>query len=287
MESQVFIGGRRFSLVRVQRGKTAIYRSRNRYMRLGRQKALARELARHEEMLARGFPVARILTRGIRGDFLYFIEESLGKKSFGQLFAEDVRRRGAISRAHFQAFLDITAVFAAAQLRAPIAPTGSARAAEFSASIHLGDLCRELPGDARRIRRRFSDAMARVRIFPHVLTHGDFNPHNIYPAGVIDLESVCDGLAGYDIVTNIVHNDYFPVSKKYEFYQKYAFTDTQKARYMTAMDMLYRAAGLPALSPYARDFAFCRAVWSAVRMREYPKIQAFRYNMLHEQFLTD
>ena len=110
-------------------------------------------------------------------------------------------------------------------------------------------------------------------------------PNNLFPAGVIDLESSFYGPAGYDLITNIIHIDYFPVSPDYEFFQHYQFSEGQKEKYLTVVDTLYQSHDLPALSPYLSDFEFCRLVWSAVGMDKYPKLQKFRYDLLIEKFL--
>jgi len=283
MEQEIIIDGKTFSLVSVQRpGTTAVYRCGNLYLRLGAKNELERDLLLHEQMTANGFPVAKILSKGEYKNYLYFIEESLGEKHFGDLFAEDIKNTGNISNSLFETFLKITNEFATAQLK-----TAGQRGSvdEFFEGICLATLCKELPEYAMRIEKRFSEAMTHLASFPFVLTHGDFNPHNLYPTGVIDLEDSFFGPAGYDLITNLVHINYFPPSSDYEFFQEYIFNDDQKQRYLDVVDTLYQSKGLPALSPCLPDFEFCRAVWSAVKIEKYPKLQKFRYDLLQEKFL--
>jgi hypothetical protein len=232
-------------------------------------------------MVACGFPVARIVAQGEYEDFVYVIEESLGEKHFGDLFAEEVMQYGKISDRSFEGFLRITKAFAQAQLQTRAAPSPHT----FAQGIHLNALLEELPQDAARIQDRFAQAMERLLAFPGVLTHGDFNPHNLYPVGVIDLADSFYGPAGYDLVTNIVHIEYYPTSHDYEFFQGYSFTAEQQRRYFNTVDALYASHGLPKPSAYRADFAFCRAVWLAVRMGTWPKIQQFRYELLRRKFL--
>jgi Phosphotransferase enzyme family len=282
MEPIVTLAGETFSLVTVQRGTTtAVYRSARYYLRLGERAQIQRDISFHKQMAAYGFPVARIVLQGAYRDFGYFIEESLGEKHFGELFAEDVMQYGKISDRSFGRFLHITQVFAQAQLK-----TRAERSTPtFAHNIHLAALLEELPQDAARIQARFAQAMERLIAFPCVLTHGDFNPHNLYPAGVIDLEASFYGPAGYDLATNIVHINNYPTSSDYEFFQGYYFTEEQQRQYCNTVDALYTGQGLAPLSAYLEDFAFCRAVWLAVRMGPWPKIQQFRYDLLRQKFL--
>lgn len=283
MEKEITIEGKMFLLIDVQRTGAAIYRCDDFYLRLGAKEDLANDLALHEKMISYGFPVPKIISKGEYGEYMYFIEESLGEKHFGDLFSENIQNTGTISSTLFDDFLKVTKDFATAQLKT-IGQSGSVD--DFSNGIHLATLYEELPGEAHRIEQRFSEAMKNLAHFPFVLTHGDFNPHNLYPKGVIDLESSFWAPAGYDLITNLIHIEYFPTSKDYEYFQGYNFNQEQRKRYLNMCDELYQAQGLFSLSPYLQDFEFCRAVWLAVKMQKYPKLQGFRYNLLRKRFLN-
>jgi len=281
MEQSITIEGRLFSLVRVQRTDAAVYRSRDFYLRIGSKAEIGRDRAMHEKMLLADFPVAKIISSGEYKGQSYFIEESLGDKHFGELFAEDTKELGSISGPTLESYLEITRKFAAAQLKT----VGANNVQEFADGIQLATLCKELPDYERVITDRFADAIKNLSPFPFVVTHGDFNPNNLLPEGVIDLESSFYGPAGYDLITNIIHITYFPTSPDYEFFQHYQFNEGQKRKYLDVVDTLYQSHDLPALSPYLIDFEFCRLVWSAVRMDKYPKLQKFRYDLLIKNFL--
>ncbi|MBI3335753.1 MAG: hypothetical protein HY001_04625, partial [Candidatus Portnoybacteria bacterium] len=167
MEQKVTLEGKEFSLVRVQRSNTAIYRCGNLYLRLGEKGELARDLALHEQMIAYDFPVAQILSKGEYKSYLYFIEESLGGKHFGQLFSEDIKNTGNITKENFESFLNITKKFAISQL----ATSGKKNdIKDFADGIHLDIICEELPDVASQIRKRFSDAIKNLSAFPFVVT---------------------------------------------------------------------------------------------------------------------
>jgi len=120
---------------------------------------------------------------------------------------------------------------------------------EFRSMINYETVIKEIP----RLDKKITEAMQRVEshiaVLPIVLTHGDFNPHNILENGVIDWERASYAPLGYDLATNISHIFFFPLNN---------------------------------------DFIFCRAIWSVVRMDRWPKIQQWRYSqyeMILDQYL--
>ncbi|MES2930764.1 MAG: phosphotransferase [Patescibacteria group bacterium] len=220
-------------------------------------------------MEASGFPVAEVLEEGDLDGMHYFVESSLGEEKIGKIFAEDMLQSGSITDASFAIFLSVVEKFANAQLNTQ---TENKDFGTFASGIHLDILCNELPQYSDKIRTIFSDIKGRLSVFPFVLTHGDFNPSNTYPAGVIDFEDSFYGPFGYDIVGSIVHIDYFPSSQEYEYFGKYRFTNEQKQKYLSLLDSISQQAGLPKLSEFEKDFEFCRAVWLLVRMGKWPKL---------------
>ena len=283
MQQEVIIEGKTFTLVKIQRSNAGVYRHGDLYLRLGDKKDIQHDLDLHEQMIAHDFPVAKIISQGKYENFLYFIEESLGDMHFGHLFSDDIKKVGEITKENFDTFLNITKRFAIAQL---VTSGKQNDIKDFADGIELDMICKELPHENVKIQERFSDVIKNLSVFPFVVTHGDFNPHNLYPKGVIDLESSFYGPAGYDLITNLVHIQHFPASTDYEFYQGYTFTESQKADYLSVFDALYQSMGLPALSLHLNDFEFCRAIWLAVNMHKYPKLQKFRYDLFCEKFLT-
>ena len=109
---------------------------------------------------------------------------------------------------------------------------------------------------------------------PFVLSHGDFNAFNILPHGVVDFEHPFEGPLGFDLVTIFTTPDWFPSSGDYEFSNTYRYTAEQKERIWNI---------LPELKRYEVPLSLLRAVWLCVRMYEWPKIQAWRYNKFREQ----
>jgi len=281
MEQQMLIDGKRYDLVKEQRSGLAVYTDGDTYLRLGEPERIERNIATHRAMEAAGFPVAPLLKSGSYKEYAYFSEVSLGPKTFRILFEEDIVKQGAVSAERFDAFTDVVERYLLAQSRAVIVPDPVG----FANGIHLEIIREELPQYRFSLPDKFDRILQKLVTFPYVLSHGDFNPANLFPAGVIDLEDSFPAPFGFDAVSAISTNEWFPTSSEYEFYSHYRFSDAQKTHYLAMCDRVSQAAGYPCISAHYDDFAFCRAVWSAVRMHAWPRLQAWRYEKFVKTFL--
>ncbi|MBI2484423.1 phosphotransferase [Candidatus Uhrbacteria bacterium] len=274
----ITIRGIRYSFVRKrERQNISVYRSRSAYLRLGPPRLIANERAYSEALLRANFPVPNIIARGTYRGQWYSIEQSIGTKQFGKYFISDCGRTGEISARHMASFIRIVSRYTDAQLATRRKKKDWAA---FARSVHLSILQKELPAKSVRLRSAYARAAKRLLLFPFVLSHGDFNPHNIFPRGVIDLEQVCFAPAGYDALTALSHIDMFPDDPSYEYHRLYSFSRRQKESYLAMIDQLFCSAGLPAPSRFAREFRLCRMLWSAARMQRYPRLQKWRYRLL-------
>lgn len=277
----ITLDGRTFSLLREQRSGLALYKSEGAYARIGPPERIKRDLETHQAMQEAQYPVAKILAHGTTAAGDYFIEEALGNKTFRTLFEEDIEREGTISEKNFADFVRIVERHLIAQSRSliPADSTGFAR------GVHLEVLCEELSQYCISLPDKFQRVLQKLVDFPYVLSHGDFNPANIFPAGVIDFEDAFPGPFGFDAVAAVSTVEWFPESDEYEYFAHYRFTDAQKETYLAMCDTVSVAAGHPKISAYYDDFAFCRAMWSVVRMHGWPKLQAWRYNKFIKTYL--
>ena len=282
MPQTLIVEGKGFELVKTQRIGASVYRGDGTFMRIGPLAAIEKLLKLHRKMDAAAFPVAQIVEEGELDGRHYYIEESLGPKRFGELFADDMVKGGAITSSHLKQFIEIVSQFAEAQSKTAL---DTEEHHSFRDGIHLEWLCAELPDLAEQIRTRFETVRERLRIFPYVLTHGDFNPANMYPKGVIDLEDSLYAPVGFDIISALTTIDWFPRSDNFEFFAHYDFSPEQRTEYFAALDGVFSKNGLPRVSQCAEDFEFCRAVWLTVRMQAWPRIQKFRYEMLIKKYL--
>ncbi len=275
------IEGKTYELVKEQRRGLSVYRGENAYARVGAPERVAHNIDVHRTMEKSGFPVPRVIAQGKLGENDYFIEQSLGEKTFRTLFEEDISATGAISEERFTEFLRICKRFLEAQAKTvvPVDPES------FAKGIHLDILREELPQYTISLGQKFERVCERLASFPYVFTHGDFNAANILPLGVIDLEDTFSAPFGFDAVSPMSTIDWFPDDKDYEYYARYRFSDAQRSAYFAMCDSVSLEAGFPAISPYYDDLAFCRAVWSCVRMHEWPKLQKWRYDKFIKTYL--
>ena len=281
----IVLGGITFEFVKSQRdGNSAVYKGLDSYLRIGSAEKIHSDLALHKRMESAGFPVARLIAEGELGGKAYFIESSVGEKTLSQMFAEETEATGAISEESFNQFLSVTDQFARAQLRTQ---TSKRTFEEFADGVHLDILCQELPQYAEKIKARFKEVQKRATELPFVISHGDFNPHNLYAGGAIDLEDSYHAPFGHDLIGGIVSIDYFPDSPEFEFFAKYRFSEKQRKDYLELLDGICNEQNLPKLSDFKTDFEFTRATWLLVRMDKWPKIQKFRYNKFIDTFLKN
>jgi len=277
--------GRSFSFVIQRRGEqSAIYKGSGEFARIGQPESILADVSFHKRMLKSGFPVAPIIAEGENDGQAYFIEKSLGEKHYGNIFTDEFQSTGKISDTSFQGYLSIIERFAKAQLTTR---SESKDANEFAHGVHLDDVCSEFPELADQLHARYKIAEKKTATLPFVMTHGDFNPYNIYPLGVIDFEHTCSGPYGYDLISALIHIDYFPDSHEYEYFAGYRFTQEQRETYLTRIDSLSQHAGLPPPSNYLDELHFFRAVWMLARLAHVPLLQKFRRETVIERFLKD
>lgn len=272
-DSVLTIDAERFELLGLQKGGSAVYRGEKNYLRIGPKEGIAADRLIHQAMEKAKFPVARILSEGELNSHGYFVEESLGERSFRAAFQEDMEARSRINDAHFTAFLALMKKFYSAQKKSA---KGDWDTDEFAAGIRLPELCRELPVHADAIRERFAVAIERLKPLPRALTHGDCNPANLYERGVIDLEDSFYGPLGYDIISALVTIEWAPEVKTHEFYAQYRFAPEQKAAYLKQFRQI---------APHFDDLAFCRAAWLSSGMGEWPRLQQWRFEKFVHEFL--
>ena len=275
MNKTIVIGKKNFSLQNRRAYKPVyVYKGRDLFLRLGPAAIVQKELKLHQRLIKLGFPFAPIVSSGKQGNRFYYIEESLGNIHFGQIFSKDIQNQKRISKQNFDAFLTITKKFAEAQLRT-VLRIGFRK--NFAVGTNFVNIIKELPTMKLQFTKAYKILSKRLEGLPFVLTHGDFSPFNIYRRGIIDLESFFWAPAGYDLVSNLCHNEFFPKNKGYEMQRVYEFTKDQKNLYLDLVDRIYLKHKLPKPSNYYLDFYVCRCIWSAARMGKWPKIQQWRY----------
>jgi hypothetical protein len=262
----------------------SIYKSSTEYLRIGPKELLLKEIDYQKTLLGFGFPVPEIIKEGAYEDQYYFIEPSLGERHFSQIFKANLSDVNTVSNTDFAVFLALIKKYAEAQLKTVTA--SKFIPSEVEGMIKYDVVVNELPNLEKMTTEAMRKAEGRIATLPIALTHGDFNPHNILEAGVIDWERASYAPLGYDLATNISQIFFFPLRGEYEYIGGYTYSREQIDQYWKEMDALYTANGFPKVSEYATDFIFCRTIWSVVRMDRWPNIQRWRYRQ-YEEVLTE
>jgi hypothetical protein len=256
----VNIDGVEYELV-VERPEASVYRATGTFLRIGPRELIGPEFTSHRELLRLGFPVPRLLSSGHHAGAFYYIEESAGDVTFGDLFDTEAARDGRISPASFGRFLEVIGDYTQAQLRVASSDEPSLT---FTDIVRPEDVATTLPHLANETRGAYQRSVERLSIFPAVLTHGDFHAFNVCPGGVIDFEQITWGYAGYDVIGALVTPELFPPDP-----DAYRFSDTQVAEYRSRVDEIFSTHGYPLPSSYIEEFRICRMM-SLVAGRKRP-----------------
>lgn len=228
----------------------AVYRGPDTYLRIGLPAVIEHEITIHRRLLALGFPVAPLLQTGGQDGQPFFIESALGDAVWGDSLEVETHAHGTVRESSFADLLALVLRWTETQLQ-NLAPAETC--ANLAATVRLADAERLLPAYTLLTRQVFERAQQRLAVFPVVLTHGDFHPHNLCPGGVIDLEFVHWSVAGYDALTGLFANDLFPPDPA-----DYRYTTDQLANARAAIDALFQRYRLPPPSHYLADFRLCR-----------------------------
>lgn len=280
------INGKEYNLVKERReAPMAVYKFDKTYLRIGDKEDIEAELKMRDQLKEHGFPVPQRFRQGQTDDgMFYYTEKAIGVENFSEIFIKDLEKQGSIDQKSFIQFIDISKEFAAAQLNTI---NEKADIKEFINAVNLKDIYKEFSREKDKIEKFVEEAKERLSIFPLVLTHGDFNSHNLYRQGVIDFENLFYAPAGYDIVTNIFNPEFFPILGDYEVVNPFRFTQEQKQEYFKVFDEFYLEKGIPRISDYEKYFSFFRATWLTANKEHIPKVQQFRKELYKKYFLED
>jgi hypothetical protein len=281
------INGKEYILVKERRGSPmAVYKFDKTYLRIGDKKNIEQELKMRDTLKEFGFPIPRRFKEGQTEDGMhYYTEKSMGSSNFIDIFVKDIEKEGVISEKSFSQLMAVVKDYAVAQLKTK---SDKENLKAFEKAINIKDLYKGFKADEKvKIEKMFEEAKERLSVFPLVLTHGDFNPHNLYRQGVIDFEELFYAPVGYDIVTCVFNQELFPVLGDYEVTNPFRFSTEQKQKYYDFFDNLYLEQGIPRLSDFAKYFEFCRAIWLLRDREDIPKVQDFRIEIFRKMFLQE
>ncbi len=257
-----------FTFIKDRRNGTKIYAAEDgkSFLRFGPVNEINTELRFHKHLIEQKYPVPTIIKEGSwENGERYYLETSAGNEKFGILFRDNIAEHGSISDNAFREFISIIQQYLHAQQQSE---TGKQDWESVFIATHFDLLLNELPKEKEKIIAVWEKIKTDLANIPFVLCHGDFNPHNILPGGVIDFETTFNGPKGYDLVSAATNIEWFPLDGDYEMLAKYAFTSEQRRRLLDLQ---------PEASKYRNALFILRAAWSVVRMHRVPKLRAWRY----------
>jgi hypothetical protein len=257
----VRLGGEVFHLVkpRYRGGTTYVSQDRRRFLRVGSRADISDEYRTCRDLLRRGFPVAPVVTRGVLDDErAYFVEESIGTDTFGELFGAQTEQAGVVEDTCFALFTDVLGRYLRAQCAAAVAPADPA----LARVVLMDNAFRNHPpvpatADVAAAVGRATDRLAG---HPRCPSQSDLNPFNVLPAGVIDFELAVPAPLGFDVVTSVFFGHYWPAGRK-----AYEITAGQTRRFLATMDDVAVDGGMPPVTRFLQDFLLMKAVWATAK----------------------
>jgi hypothetical protein len=259
-----------FDRVCVRTTGVGVYRGGETYLRIG--PGLASELSTHRLLLRRGFPVARILEYGYRRRLPYYVEESLGPSTLGDLFAAEVDSTGGVSDASFAHFTEVLGRQIRAQART--ATSGWSRAA-FAELVGVARTAALHPEVA--VCEGFDRATRRLARLPGTVLHGDLHPDNACLGGIIDVEGTGRGMLGYDVLTAA----FVPA-----MCEDAGFAAGQLRGYLRHLDDVVGTVASGRLSDHLEALLMCRVIALASRRHRDREIRAIRSRVLRSSLET-
>lgn len=272
MSNSITLKGQSFELLAVRRNTTRVYRALDgkSYLRVGPPEAIRQEAGFHKQLLEQSYPVPAFIEEGImESGEAYFLEASVGEEKFGLIFKREFEEQGAITDPTYSQFIEVVGKYLAAEQRTTHDPDWES---VFQA-VRIEILLKEMPEKKQVIMSVWEKIMADLKDFPFALCHGDFNAFNILPGGVIDFETPFQGPLGYDLVCAATTIDWFPKRGDCETIAAFAFTSGQSDRLL---------ALAPVTAEHFAALFMLRACWHVVRMDQWPKLQAWRYQLFWE-----
>jgi len=254
-QDRIEVGGRWYDLVCVRRTGAAVYRGDGTYLRVG--SATLDELVVHRRLLAEGYPVAELLDVGEHAGAPYFVEASLGQDTWGDVHEQRIGAGHRITDREFWALGDVLLRWGHAQVRV------ERRAWSRHDLVDLLGVHRateHVPELAAAILTAFDQAVAELADLPGAWQHDDLHAFNACAGGVIDVEGVAWGPAGYDVATAVLEPSISDARWEAGALVLAWFTADQVRDFLGRLDHEFRSAGAPGPSTYLDALLICRAI---------------------------
>ncbi|AKH33096.1 hypothetical protein XF24_00772 [candidate division SR1 bacterium Aalborg_AAW-1] len=262
-----------YHLIKHRRNGSTIYQCKHytHYMKVGSQEMIQSEVDMYSIVHQYGFPLPTLLEYNIEHDDIsYMKEESLEGNLFADVFTYDCEQYGEIRKNHFDSFC----LYQKNHLYFQLQTQDKALAQTFFDKFE--DLYEEGEIDHNIIDQLKEKIVRVTATLPVVRNHGDHNPYNIFTDGLIDLEDSFDGPLGYDTITALTQNYWFPTQGG-ELNQQHAFTEGQINRYLKYCSR--KEIDFMDNDIFAALFIM-RGIFATVKTVNFPGLYQFRYKKL-------
>ncbi len=249
-------------------GRGHVYRSLDdaRILRIGPRRPTMAEGRQTAWLHSEGFPVPDVLCIGQHGEVGYWVESSSGQELLGERFRMQFQQTRSVQDADVDILRKIIVQWLDAQLS--LGKHLPQRDGLY-AGLNIANVLSENPDiSPSLVRSALRQARKALSPYPSAPTHGDANAFNMLDGGIIDLEHLFWGPAGYDSLNAIDFTEFFAVESPVRSHLAFRFTDVQRNRCLAALDEVALAHGVPAISEHFNDFFILKVLWSLSHMRE-------------------
>jgi hypothetical protein len=269
-----------FSFLKQRRDGTNIFINSNLQfiLKTGKQKNLKREYDLLIYWQNMGFRVPTIEHEiEYNLDNCWFIEKLLGNETINTFFEKEIKNEGEISQATFEPFFKLCFEFSNMQFKHQIEKKYS-RINQFLEDVYWWQILEEFPQlntvKFKSLTKRLIDFLDQSTWTP---IHGDFNAHNMFFEGIIDLEFSNDGPFGYDLVSAYISPIWFPSDGGYEFNRTYSFNKEQKEVFTDTLKEIHLKQNLDiTFDNWLYLIVTLRSAWFLAKINHLPKLQNWR-----------
>ncbi len=249
-------------------GRGHVYRSHDgsSILRVGPRRRTLAEGRQTAWLHSEGFPVPRVLHLGKIGEEGYWVETSSGVESLGERFRTQFHGLGHVEDVDADSFQSTIVQWFDAQLR--LGKHLPKRDGLYT-GLNIGNVLEENPDLAPSlVRSALRRARRELALYPSAPSHGDANAFNMLDRGIIDLEHLFWGPAGYDSVNAIDFTEFFALESPVKNHLAYRLADEQRDRCLAALDKSAAAHGVPPVTEHFDDFFILKVLWALSHMRE-------------------
>ena len=245
----------------VEGGEVYTNSSKTLYARVGPKESTLQEEIHQKSLAKRGYPVGTVESSGeLEDGRYYFTEKSLGDKHFGQIFAMD---GGVTTDDNFEQFSSVLLRFLDAELDA-----NNHLHTEFDVRqiIEFDELRAGYPDkDLSRVEKAIKKMSDALRGLTTVYIQNDLNPFNVFPKGVIDFEYVYPGPVGYDVISAVVFNSFFPDGDIDRLHKLYRYSEEQVTDFFAQVTENMSQKNISINEEIIQSYIVMKTIWAAVK----------------------